>query len=71
MQVEFFVLIFGTIFIFLVVLAVSFYVMAIYCHPEDKGFGASIFCKVLVVLRFTIFKYNTKCLFFYKIFLNF
>jgi len=49
MEAEFIILIFGTIFIFLVVLAVSFYVMAIYCHPEDKGFGASIFCKVLVV----------------------
>ncbi len=57
MQAEFYVLIFGAIFIFLIVLCVSFYVMAIYCHPEDKGFGASIFCKVLVVYSFSnIFK---------------
>lgn len=54
MQAEFYVLILGAIFICIIVLLVSFYVMAIYCHPEDKGFGASIFCKVLVVDNFQI-----------------
>lgn len=31
--------------------------MALYCHPEDKGFGASIFCKVLVVNLIQIINY--------------
>ena len=39
-------------------LGVNFYLLALYCHrkqffnikADDKGFGASLFCKVLVVV---------------------
>lgn len=27
----------------------SFYLLAVYCHPDDKGFGSGNYCKVIVV----------------------
>lgn len=32
---------------------VSIYILAVYCHPEDSGFGSNLWCKILVV--------NKKC----------
>ncbi|CAD8181779.1 unnamed protein product [Paramecium octaurelia] len=35
-------------------LGINIYILALYCHPSDSGFGASLFCKILVVLGFTL-----------------
>lgn len=37
-----------------ILLYVSIYLLALYCHPLDSGFGASLFCKALVVFYFFI-----------------
>ena len=31
-------------------LYVNIYLLALYCHPEDGGFGASLICKIVVVI---------------------
>ena len=31
---------------------VSIYLLALYCHPEDAGFGTSCICKIIVVTQF-------------------
>lgn len=28
---------------------VSVYLLALYCHPDDAGFGTSCICKIIVV----------------------
>jgi LMBR1 domain-containing protein 1 len=33
---------------------VNFYILAIYCHPEDKGLGTSTILKILVILGLTL-----------------
>lgn len=47
----------------LLLLGVNIYVLALYCHrilcflfikASDSGFGASLYCKILVVLGFTL-----------------
>jgi len=38
----------------LILLLVNVYLLALYVHPEDRGFGASLFPKVLVVLGLTL-----------------
>ncbi|KRX00407.1 hypothetical protein PPERSA_03628 [Pseudocohnilembus persalinus] len=43
-------LIFLIIVFSLLLIIVSIYILAIYCHPDDGGFGQSIWCKILVVL---------------------
>lgn len=37
-----------------VLLGVNFYLLALYCHPEDRGWGSSLFCKILVVIGLTL-----------------
>lgn len=41
-----------TVLLFLLLAYISIYLLALYCHPQDAGFGASLFCKLLVVLGF-------------------
>lgn len=41
-----------SIVVFIISIISSIYILAIYCHSEDKGFGASLFCKILVVIIF-------------------
>jgi len=31
-------------------LFVNTYMLAYFCHPDDKGFGAGVFCKLVVVI---------------------
>lgn len=31
-------------------LVASIYLLAYYCHPEDRGFGSALICKIAVVL---------------------
>ena len=28
----------------------NIYILAVYCHPEDNGFGSSLWCKIIIVL---------------------
>lgn len=39
----------------IIALIVSFYLLVYYCHPGEKGFGSSTFCKVLVVSNLNFF----------------
>jgi len=34
----------------ILLMIVNIYLLALYCHPEDGGFGASLFCKIVVVI---------------------
>jgi LMBR1 domain-containing protein 1 len=43
------VLIFAAVIISVLIFIVSFYLLALYCHPEDKEFGASLICKIVVI----------------------
>ena len=38
----------------LILLAVNIYLLALYIHPDDKGWGTAIYCKVLVVVGLTL-----------------
>jgi LMBR1 domain-containing protein 1 len=35
-------------------LIVNIYLLAYYCHPDDRGFGSSLICKVVVVMGMTL-----------------
>lgn len=43
-----------TIILAVVLFIVSFYILAIYCHPDDKGIGTHLVLKVLVILGLTL-----------------
>ena len=45
-----------TIIMGLLLLYVNIYLLALYCHPEDRGFGTSCICKIIVVSLFTYIK---------------
>jgi len=47
-------LLISIIIITIVLLIVNVYLLAIYIHPDDKGFGTSILPKILVVLGLTL-----------------
>lgn len=38
----------------LILLAVNIYILALYVHNDDKGFGTALYCKILVVLGLTL-----------------
>ena len=38
----------------IVLLGVNIYLLALYIHPDDKGWGTAIYCKVLIVLGLTL-----------------
>lgn len=38
----------------IVLLAVNIYLLILYIHPDDKGWGSAIYCKILVVLGLTL-----------------
>ena len=44
----------ASIVLSIVLLLSSFYILAVYCHPEDKGFGAGNYCKVIVICSITL-----------------
>jgi hypothetical protein len=34
------------------------YLLAYYCHPDDRGFGSALICKIVVVLYiYLIYRY--------------
>ena len=34
----------------IILLGVNFYLLALYVHPDDKGWGTALYCKILVIL---------------------
>lgn len=38
----------------IILLAVNVYLLALYVHTDDKGWGTAVYCKVLVVLGLTL-----------------
>eukprot|EP01017_Pseudomicrothorax_dubius_P025556 TRINITY_DN2772_c0_g2_i5.p1 TRINITY_DN2772_c0_g2~~TRINITY_DN2772_c0_g2_i5.p1 ORF type:complete len:399 (-),score=102.13 TRINITY_DN2772_c0_g2_i5:421-1617(-) len=44
----------ATIVIAVLLFIINIYLLAIYCHPDDNGFGASLICKFLVVFGLTL-----------------
>lgn len=38
----------------IVLLGVNIYLLALYVHPDDKGWGNALYCKILVVLGLTL-----------------
>lgn len=38
----------------IILLAVNIYLLILYIHPDDKGWGTAIYCKVLVILGLTL-----------------
>lgn len=38
----------------IILLGVNIYLLALYCHPDDKGWGNVVYCKILVVLGLTL-----------------
>jgi len=47
-------LLMSAIVILVLLVIVNSYMLAYYCHPDDKGWGASLFCKLLVIIGMTI-----------------
>jgi LMBR1 domain-containing protein 1 len=43
------VLIIMIVVVSLLLIYVNVYLLALYCHPDDAGFGTSCICKILVV----------------------
>lgn len=39
-----------SIFLALVIIGVSFYMLVIYCHPEESAMGSSVVSKIIIVL---------------------
>lgn len=37
-----------------ILLVVNFYLLILYCHPDDGGWGSALFCKILVVMGLTL-----------------
>jgi LMBR1 domain-containing protein 1 len=37
-----------------ILLAINIYLLALYVHTDDKGFGTALYCKILVVLGLTL-----------------
>lgn len=43
------------IIVFLIILTgINIYILALYCHPDDKGWGNVVYCKILVVVGLTL-----------------
>lgn len=38
----------------IVLLAVNIYLLILYIHPDDKGWGNALYCKLLVILGLTL-----------------
>jgi LMBR1 domain-containing protein 1 len=47
-------LIIVTILISIGLFGLNFYILAVYCHPDDNGIGAHILLKILVIVGLTL-----------------
>jgi LMBR1 domain-containing protein 1 len=43
-----------TVLLAVVLLIVNIYLLAYYCHPDDRGFGSALICKFVVVIGMTL-----------------
>lgn len=43
----------AVIFVFILI-AINIYLLALYVHTDDKGFGTALYCKILVVIGLTL-----------------
>lgn len=44
----------AAIVVALLLLATSFYLLVVYVHVDDKGWGTAWYCKILVILAMTL-----------------
>ena len=47
-------LIISCIIISVLLFVVNFYILVIYSHPDDRGWGVSLFCRILVIVGLTL-----------------
>ena len=47
-------LIISCIVISVFLFVVNFYILVIYSHPDDRGWGVSLFCRLLVIVGLTL-----------------
>jgi LMBR1 domain-containing protein 1 len=47
-------LIIVTIILSILLFIVNFYILAVYCHPDDKGLGSHLILKLLVIIGLTL-----------------
>ena len=52
-MIDIFALVFTIIFAVLLVVA-NIYLLAYFCHPDDRGFGSALICKIVVVRFFNL-----------------
>lgn len=38
----------------IILLAINIYLLILYIHPDDKGWGTAIYCKILVIIGLTL-----------------
>lgn len=38
------------VLISIILLVTNIYILAYYCHPDDRGFGSALVCKIVVIL---------------------
>jgi hypothetical protein len=43
-----------TLIFIIILFAINIYILALYCHSDDKGWGNVIYCKILVVVGLTL-----------------
>jgi LMBR1 domain-containing protein 1 len=43
-----------TVILAILLIIANIYLLAYYCHPDDKGFGSATVCKIVVVLGMTL-----------------
>jgi len=44
----------ATIAVIVILLVANIYLLAVYCHPDEKGFGDTLFLKILVVMGMSL-----------------
>jgi LMBR1 domain-containing protein 1 len=38
----------------IILIGINIYILALYSHTDDKGFGTALYCKLLVVIGLTV-----------------
>lgn len=38
----------------IILLAINIYLLILYIHPDDKGWGTALYCKILVIIGLTL-----------------
>jgi len=45
----------------IILIAINIYLLALYVHADDKGFGTALYCKILVVAGLTLCQAQALC----------